>query len=74
MALAGAGLPGTPGAGNAISAARSAISSAVGTVNGYIDHANRDLRTAYAVANAVGTGACAGDGPGEAPSGVDHIR
>ena len=73
-ALASAGLPGTPDAGNAISAARSAISSAIGTVNGYIDHANRDLRTAYVVANAVGTGACAGDGPGQAPSGVDHIK
>jgi len=73
-ALASAGLPGTSGAGTAISAARSAIFSAIGTVNGYIDHANRDLRAAYAVANAVGTGACAGDGPGQAPSGIDHIK
>jgi len=54
--------------------ARIAISSAISTVNGYIDRANGDLRTAYAVANSVGTGSCAGDGPGTPPSGVDHLK
>jgi hypothetical protein len=73
-ALASSGLPGTPGARAAISAARAAISSAISTVNGYIDHANGDLSAAYTVANSVGTGACAGDGPGKAPSGVDRLK
>jgi hypothetical protein len=72
-ALASAGLPGTPGAGNAIAAAQAAISSAISAVNADIDHANSDLSRAYAVADAVGTGPCAGDGPGRPPSGVHHL-
>jgi hypothetical protein len=72
-ALANAGLPGTPGADAAVSAAQAAISSAIYTVNGYVDHLNGDLSTSYAVADAVGTGACAGDGPGQAPAGLDHL-
>jgi hypothetical protein len=69
-ALSSPGLPGTPGAGKAISAAQAALF----TANGYIGHAKGDLRTAYAVANSVGTGACAGDGPGSTPDGVGHLR
>jgi hypothetical protein len=72
-ALSNAGLPGTPGAGAAVSAAQSAISSAIATANADINHANGDLSTAYAVADSVGTGACVGDGPGNPPSGVNHL-
>jgi hypothetical protein len=71
--LSSAGLPGTPGAGAAIAAAQSAISSAIATVNVDIDHANGDLATAYQIADSVGTGPCAGDGPGKLPSGVSHL-
>jgi hypothetical protein len=73
-ALKSAGLPGTPGTGAAISAAQSAIASAVSTINAGIDHANSDLDTAYQIANSVGTGPCAGDGPGNPPSGLSHIK
>ena len=72
-ALSSAGLSGTPGAGAAVSAAQSAIASAITTANADIDHANRDLSAAYAVADSVGTGQCAGDGPGNSPSGVNHL-
>ena len=72
--LANAGLAGTPGIGAGISAAQSTIASAISTVNGDIDHANGDLSAAYAVANSVGTGDCKGDGPGQPPSGVDHLK
>lgn len=67
--LASVGMPVT-GAARAVSAARAAIS----LTNGYIDHANSDLRTAYAVADSVGTKPCAGDGADTLPSGVDHLE
>jgi hypothetical protein len=72
-ALQNAGLPVTPDAASAISAAQAAIASAVSTVNADIDHANGDLDTAYQIADSVGTGSCAGDGPGNPPAGVSHI-
>jgi hypothetical protein len=71
--LSNLGLPGTPGASAAISAAQSTISSAISTANADIDHANGDLDAAYQVADTVGTGSCAGDGPGQPPSGVSHL-
>jgi hypothetical protein len=73
-ALSQAGLPGTPGAAAAISSAQAAISSAISTANADIDHANADLNTAYGIANSVGTGACAGSGPGSPPAGVAHLK
>jgi hypothetical protein len=73
QALSSSGLQGTPGAGAAISAAQAAISSAISAANGDIDHANGDLDTAYQVADSVGTGSCAGDGPGQPSSGVSHL-
>jgi hypothetical protein len=73
-ALSNAGLPRTQGSGSAISAAQSAISSAISTVNRYIDHLNGDLDAAYQIADSVGTGACAGDGPGQPPQGLDHLN
>jgi hypothetical protein len=73
-ALTNSGLPATSGAGSAISAAQAAIASAISTVNADIDHANGDLDTAYQIADSVGTGACAGDGPGSPPAGVSHLN
>jgi hypothetical protein len=72
-ALSTARLPGTSGAGAAISAAQNMIATAIATANADIDHANSDLSAAYAVADSVGAGSCAGDGPGNPPSGVSHL-
>jgi hypothetical protein len=73
-ALQSNGLPATPGASAAISAAQAAITSAISTANADIDHANADLDAAYQIANSVGTGSCAGDGPGTPPAGVSHLK
>jgi len=72
-ALQSSGLPETPGAAAAVSAAKSAIASAISTINGDIQHENDDLDTAYQIADSVGTGACAGDGPGSPPAGLSPI-
>jgi hypothetical protein len=74
VVLAASGLSATPGAAAAISAVQAAIASAISTVNADIDHVNDDLVTAYQIADSVGTGACAGDGPGTPPAGVSHIK
>jgi len=73
-ALRESGLPATPGATTATSAAQAAIASAISTVNTDIDHVNGDLDTAYQIADSVGTGACAGDGPGTPPAGLTHLK
>lgn len=71
--LATAGLPATPGAGGAIATAQQHVTEAVATTNKAIDHLNADLTTAYSIANAAGTGPCAGHGPGNPPAGLSHI-
>jgi hypothetical protein len=73
-ALANGGLPSTPGTMDAISVAQARIASAISTVNADIDHVNGDLAAAYQTANSVGTGACAGSGPGTPPTGLSHLK
>ncbi|MDQ4504445.1 hypothetical protein [Sinomonas sp. ASV322] len=72
-ALKTAGLPATPGASDAIATAQQHVAEAVATTNNAIDGLNADLTTAYSVANAAGTGSCAGHGPGSPPAGLSHI-
>ena len=72
-ALTADGLPALPGASTAIATAETHITTAVTTTNKAIDHLNADLKTAYGIANALGTGDCADSGPGEAPQGLSHI-
>ncbi|WP_035803895.1 hypothetical protein [Kitasatospora mediocidica] len=72
-ALSTAGLPATPGAGDAITTAQQHDTEAVATTNSAIDSLNSDLATAYRIANSAGTGSCAGDGPGSPPAGLSHI-
>ncbi|MER6976982.1 hypothetical protein [Streptomyces carpinensis] len=38
-----------------------------------IDHLNGDMKTAYGIANTLGTGDCANTGAGEVPQGLSHI-
>jgi hypothetical protein len=64
----------SPGGADAISSAQAAISSAISTVNPEITHLNSDLSAAYVVADSVGTGSCAGDGPGSAPEGLSPLK
>ena len=42
-------------------------------MNRDVGQANSDLVTAYQIADSVGTGSCAGDGPGKAPSGLKDL-
>ncbi|MBC3841119.1 hypothetical protein GXW82_14940 [Streptacidiphilus sp. 4-A2] len=72
-ALRTAGLPATPGAASALSRAQEQTGEAVATANKDIDELNADLSDAYRLANSAGTGDCAGDGPGSAPSGLPHL-
>ncbi|WAH99743.1 hypothetical protein [Arthrobacter sp. MMS18-M83] len=72
-ALKSGGLPATNGASDAIATAQQHVSQGVATTNTAIDSLNADLTTAYSVANAAGTGSCAGDGPGSPPAGLSHI-
>jgi len=58
----------------AIAAANSGMAKATTTANRYIDQANADVVEAYAVANAMATGTCAGDGPGDPPAAVTHVQ
>jgi hypothetical protein len=71
--LRGESQPSPAGASQAITAGQTAVSDAISTANADIDRANADLANAYRVANSVGTGDCAGDGPGSAPAPVAHI-
>jgi septal ring factor EnvC (AmiA/AmiB activator) len=64
----------SPGGADAISSAQASISSAISAVNPPIAHLNSDLSAAYAVADSVGTGSCAGDGPGNAPTGLSPLK
>lgn len=73
-ALSNAGLPGTSGTEAAVSAAQSTITSVLSAVNADIAQANSDLSAAYAIANSVGTGTCAGDGPGNTPAGLSPLH
>lgn len=73
-ALRDSGLPATPGAATEIATAQAAIASAISAINTDIDHANGDLVTAYQVADSVGTGGCAGRGPGTAPAGASLLK
>jgi hypothetical protein len=56
-----------PGATDAIAAVRSAEDLAKSTANAEIQAVNADVTSAYAVADSLATGSCAGDGPGEPP-------
>ncbi|MFI0937421.1 hypothetical protein [Streptomyces sp. NPDC021020] len=72
-ALTEVGLPPVPGADAAISTAQANNATAIATTNKAIDHLNGVLKTAYSIANALGTGDCADSGPGEPPDGLSHI-
>jgi hypothetical protein len=72
-ALTAAGLPALPGSSAAISKAEANNARAVATTNKAIDQLNADLRTAYRIANNLGTGDCAGSGPGQVPDGLSYI-
>jgi hypothetical protein len=72
-ALTADGLPTLPGAGTAIATAEAHLTTAITTTNKTIDDLNADMKTAYGIANALGTGDCADSGPGEVPEGLSHI-
>ncbi|MFF3517739.1 hypothetical protein [Streptomyces sp. NPDC002573] len=72
-ALTAAGLTPLDGAGTAIATAKTHIATAITTTNEAIDHLNGDMKTAYSIANTLGTGDCANSGPGEAPTALSHI-
>jgi hypothetical protein len=72
-ALTVAGQPPLAGASVAIATAKSHIATAITTTNKAIDHLNGDMKTAYGIANTLGTGDCANSGPGEVPEGLSHI-
>lgn len=72
-ALTSDGLPALPGASTAIATAESNITKSIATTNKTIDDLNAVMKTAYSIANALGTGDCADSGPGEAPEGLSHI-
>jgi hypothetical protein len=72
-ALKAASLPPTPGASAAIATAQRQDAQAVATTNQAVDSMNADLAEAYSIANAAGTGDCAGHGPGSPPAGLSHI-
>lgn len=67
------GLDPLDGASSAVKTGQGDVTKAVKTANAAINEANADLVTAYRVANALATGECAGDGPGDAPTGVSHV-
>ncbi|MCT9003570.1 hypothetical protein [Streptomyces rhizosphaerihabitans] len=72
-ALTADGLPTLPGASAAITTAEAYITTAIATTNKAIDDLNATMKTAYSIANTLGTGSCANSGPGEAPEGLSHI-
>ncbi|MFD5755319.1 hypothetical protein ACFWIZ_08730 [Streptomyces sp. NPDC127044] len=67
------GLPALSGASRAIATAEANLTAAITTTNKTIDDLNADLKTAYSIANALGTGDCADSGPGEVPQGLSHV-
>ncbi|MFE9879018.1 hypothetical protein [Streptomyces sp. NPDC005784] len=72
-ALTADGLPALPDAGTAIATAEAHLTTAITTTNKTIDDLNADMKTAYTIANTLGTGDCADSGPGEVPQGLSHI-
>ena len=52
---------------------RQATQQAGDTANSYIDQANADGNTAYAIANGLATGQCSGDAPGNRSALLKHI-
>jgi hypothetical protein len=71
--LSASGLPAPSGASAAITSAQQAISQAISAANRDIDSENPVVTQAYAIANAMATGACAGMGPGSPPSPLPHL-
>jgi hypothetical protein len=71
--LSASGLPAPLGAASGIATAQRMITEAIATANGYIDQANADDTTAYAIANGLATGSCAGQGPGSTSALIKHI-
>lgn len=71
--LSAAGVPAPLGAASDVTAARRMITEVVATANSYIDRANADDTTAYAIANGLATGACAGQGSGSTTALIKHI-
>lgn len=67
------GLAAPAGNSDALRSARAAITAAISTANAAADHANNDVSAAYAMANSLATGACAGMGPGKPPTPLQHI-
>jgi hypothetical protein len=65
--LSAAGLPQPPGASTITNTARAAIGHAVTVANGDIAAVNADISQAYALAQGMATGSCAGQGPGPTP-------
>ena len=72
-ALRAVGLPVPAEANAVIATAQQRIAQAIRSTNQAVDTLNGDLTAAYSIANAAGTGACAGDGPGTPPPGLSHI-
>lgn len=56
-----------------VAAARSEISQAQTKANTDTDSVNADVVNAYAVANGIAIGPCAGMGPGNPPTPLAHI-
>lgn len=71
--LSSAGLAAPQGAAAAISAVQAEIRQAKATANADIDQANADDVQAYAIANSMATGNCAGDGLGKPTALLAHI-
>jgi len=63
-----------PASGNdAVRTAQNGISQALTAANADTDKINTDVANAYAVANSIATGPCAGMGPGNPPTPLAHI-
>ncbi|SDP30102.1 hypothetical protein SAMN04515671_3632 [Nakamurella panacisegetis] len=73
LQLATDGVAASGDAASSISAAQSAIAAAKTTANSAVDVVNKAVASAYAVANSIATGPCAGMGPGDVPTPVAHI-
>jgi hypothetical protein len=63
-----------PGASAAIAAAHTAITQAKSTANGDIGQVNAIDSQAYEIGNAMATGSCSGQGPGNPPAPVPRIH
>lgn len=72
-ALTADGLPALHGASTAIATAEAHLGTAITTTNKAIDDLNATMKTPYGIANSLGTGDCAGSGPGKVPQGLSHV-